>query len=58
MEQKLLVEVGVNGADVEMGAAGRDPIIDFEDFELETLLEIGEGNFGLLSSASKKGYFL
>jgi len=38
--EEILVEVGIDGADVEMGTASRYPIIDFEHLQLQTLLEV------------------
>lgn len=54
----VLVEVGIDGADVEMGATGRYPIIDFEDLQLQALLEVGQRDLGLLGSKSNAFYFL
>ena len=58
MGRALLGEVGVDGADVEVGAAGGDPVVDLVDLEFETLLEVVEGNFGLLGPAWGGVYFL
>lgn len=54
----VLLEVGVDGADVEVRAGGGGPVLDLVDLDFQCLFEIAESHLGLVVSACRAGYFL
>jgi hypothetical protein len=58
VEGGVLGEIGVDGADVKVSAAGGDPVVDLVDLDLEAALEVLQGHFGLAGPSFLGGYFL
>ena len=54
----VLAEVGVDGADVEVGTAGGDPVVDLVDLQFQTAFEVSEGHLRPFGSACGEENFL
>jgi hypothetical protein len=46
----VLLQVGVDGADVEVGAGGGGPVLHAVDLDLQRLLQVGQGYLRLVVS--------